>query len=55
MALYEGKQFSGDGIRGTSPWVVKMRTPYAAVAIDTRVSSLIASDYIGELFPISKR
>lgn len=54
MALYEGKQYSGDGLRGTSPWVVKMSTPYASVAIDTRVSSLISDDYHGELFPISK-
>lgn len=54
MALYEGKQYSGDGLRGASPWVVKMKTPYASVAIDTRVSSLISDDYHGELFPISK-
>lgn len=55
MALYEGKQYSGDGLRGNSPWVVKMSTPYASVAIDTRVSSLISDDYRGELFPISPK
>lgn len=51
MLVYEGKLFEKDN--GDSPWVVKMKTPYASVAIDTRVASLTASDYRGELFALN--
>jgi len=51
MAFYEGTQYELSRYKTTRPWVVRMRTPYASVAIDTRVSSLTASDYRGKLFP----
>lgn len=53
MAFYEGKQYQLSKYRVSRPWVVRMRTPYASSAVDTRVSSLIASDYRGELLPMS--
>lgn len=52
MAFYEGKQYQLSKYKISRPWVVRMRTPYASVAIDTRVSSLIASDYRGDLIPM---
>lgn len=52
MAFYENRQFSLSKYKIARPWVVRMRTPYAGVAIDTRVSSLIASDYTGTLIPM---
>lgn len=51
MAFYEGTQYELSRYRVARPWVVRMRTPYASVAIDTRVSSLTASDYRGKLIP----
>lgn len=53
MAFYEGKQYQLSRYKNSRPWVVRMRTPYASSAVDTRVSSLIASDYRGELLPMS--
>lgn len=53
LAFYEGKQYQLSKYKNSRPWVVRMRTPYASSAIDTRVSSLIASDYMGEIIPMS--
>ncbi len=53
MAFYEGTQYELSRYKVARPWVVRMRTPYATVAIDTRVSSLTASDYRGKLIPYS--
>jgi len=53
MAFYEGKQYELSRYKVSRPWVVRMKTPFASTAIDTRVSSLIASDYLGELLPMS--
>lgn len=53
LAFYEGRQYELSKYKVTRPWVVRMRTPYAKVAIDTRVSSLIASDYTGQLIPMN--
>lgn len=50
MKVYEGKVF--EDLSADSPWVVQMKTPYASLAIDTRVASLTASDYRGELFAL---
>lgn len=53
MAFYEGTQYELSRYKVARPWVVRMRTPYASVAIDTRVSSLTASDYRGKLIPFA--
>lgn len=53
LAFYEGKQYELSKYKVSRPWVVRMKTPYSAVAIDIRVSSLIASDYFGELQPMN--
>lgn len=53
MAFYQGNQHLLKKYKNDTPWVVNMNTPYATVAIDNRVSSLLSNDYIGELFPLS--
>lgn len=53
MAFYEGTQYELESYQSNKPWVVQMNTPYASIAIDTRVASLVASDYSGELEPYS--
>ena len=53
MAFYQGNQHLLKKYKNSTPWVVNMNTPYATVAIDNRVSSLLANDYIGELLPLS--
>lgn len=53
MAFYEGKQYNLSKYKQGRPWVVRMKTPYASVAVDTRVSSLVASDYRGVLVPMT--
>jgi hypothetical protein len=53
MAFYQGNQHLLKKYKNNTPWVVNMNTPYATVAIDNRVSSLLANDYIGELLPLS--
>lgn len=53
MAFYEGSQYSLESYQSNKPWVVQMNTPYATLAIDTRVASLVASNYAGELEPFS--
>jgi hypothetical protein len=52
MAYYEGKQ-NFIGAYTNKPWIVDIITPYASDAIDLRVASLLASDYIGEIEPLS--
>ncbi len=53
MAFYQGNQHLLKRYESKQPWVVNMNTPYASVAIDNRVASLLANDYIGELLPLS--
>lgn len=54
MAFYQGNQHLLKKYKNETPWVVNMNTPYATIAIDNRVSSLLANDYIGELLPMSE-
>ena len=54
MAFYQGNQHLLKKYKTNTPWVVNMNTPHASVAIDNRVASLLANDYIGELLPIGK-
>ena len=51
-AYYELTQ---DSLRSTAakPWVYQINTPYSTDAINLRVASLQASDYSGELEPLS--
>lgn len=53
IAFYEGDQNKLSSLSDTTPWVVQMKTPHAKNAIDTRVASITASDYVGELFPLA--
>jgi len=53
MAFYEGQQHLLTKYKTAKPWVVNINSPYATYAIDNRVSSLMANDYIGELEPLS--
>lgn len=53
MAFYQGNQHLLKKYESKQPWVVNMNTPYASVAIDNRVASLLANDYIGEILPLS--
>ena len=52
MAFYQGNQHLLKKYKNDTPWVINMNTPYATVAIDNRVSSLLANDYIGDLLPL---
>lgn len=54
MAFYQGNQHLLSKYQNKAPWVVNMNTPYATIAIDNRVSSLLANDYIGELMPLTQ-
>lgn len=53
MAFYQGSQYDLASYDNNKPWVVQMNTPHASLAIDIRVSSLVATDYIGILEPYS--
>lgn len=53
MAFYQGTQHLLDKYKTTRPWIVNMNTPYAAVAIENRLSSLLVNDYEGDLMPLS--
>lgn len=53
MAFYQGNQHLLKKYKNDTPWVVNMNTPYATIAIDNRVASLLSNDYIGELYPLS--
>lgn len=53
LAFYEGQQHLLSRYQTVKPWVVDINTPYASDAINMRVSSLMANDYIGEIEPLS--
>lgn len=53
MAYYEGRQNQLQINQSVQPWVIKMDTAYAADAINIRIASLVANDYVGELEPLS--
>lgn len=53
MAFYQGNQHLLDKYKNNRPWIVNMNTPYAAVAIENRLSSLLVNDYEGDLMPLS--
>jgi hypothetical protein len=53
LAFYEGQQHLLDRYLTEKPWVVDINSPYATDAINNRVSSLMANEYIGQLEPLS--
>jgi hypothetical protein len=53
MAFYQGTQHLLSKYKTNRPWIVNMNTPYAAVAIENRLSSLLVNDYEGDLMPLS--
>jgi hypothetical protein len=53
LAYYEMEQDSLPANQTNKPWVLNITTPYAADAINTRVSSFLSNEYIGELQPLS--
>lgn len=53
MAFYQGNQYLLAQYEETRPWVIQMNTPHASMAIDKRVASIIANDYIGQLHPLT--
>lgn len=52
MAFYQNNISLLKQYKENRPWVIQMNTPYASMAIDKRVASLVANDYIGELIPM---
>ncbi len=52
IAFFEGDQYKLANLNDTSPWVIQSKTPHAKVNIEKRVSSITASEYVGELFPL---
>ena len=52
-AFYEGQQYLLTEYQLDKPWIIDLNTPYASDAIDIRVASLQANDYVGELEPLS--
>lgn len=53
LAFYEGQQHLLSRYQTDKPWVVDINSPYATDAINSRVASLMANDYIGQLEPLS--
>ena len=53
LAFYEGKQNLLSRYATEKPWVVDINSPYATDAINNRVASLMANEYIGQLEPLS--
>ena len=53
MAFYQGNQHLLKKYRTNRPWVVNMNTPYATVAIENRIASILVNDYEGDLIPLS--
>lgn len=53
QAFYEGQQYLLSAYSDPKPWVIDINTPYASDAIDVRIASLQANDYIGKLQPLS--
>lgn len=52
LAFYEGDQYKLANYSDATPWVIQSKTPHAKIAIDTRTSSVTASEYVGELQPL---
>lgn len=53
MAFYQGNQHLLKKYKTDRPWVVNMNTPYATVAIENRIASILVNDYEGDLIPLS--
>lgn len=53
MAFFQGNQHLLKKYKIDRPWVVNMNTPYATVAIENRVASILVDDYEGDLLPLS--
>ena len=53
MAFYQGNQHLLKKYKTNRPWIVNMNTPYATVAIENRIASLLVNDYEGDLIPLS--
>lgn len=53
MAFYQGNQHLLKKYKTDRPWVVNMNTPYATVAIENRIASILVNDYEGDLLPLS--
>lgn len=53
MAFYQGNQHLLKKYKSNRPWIVNMNTPYATVAIENRIASLLVNDYEGDLMPLS--
>ncbi len=53
MAFYQGNQHLLKKYRTERPWIVNMNTPYATVAVENRVASILVNDYEGDLIPLS--
>jgi len=49
VAFYQGDQYKLPKYVDDKPWVIDMNVPHSTVAIQTRVASLNANDYVGEL------
>lgn len=52
-AFYELEQENLPKYNSNKPWLYALNMPYATDAIDLRVASLQANDYIGEIEPLS--
>lgn len=53
MAFYQGNQHLLKKYKTDRPWVVNMNTPYATIAIENRIASILVNDYEGDLIPLS--
>lgn len=53
MAFYQGNQHLLKKYKTDRPWVVNMNTPYATVAIENRIASILVNNYEGDLIPLS--
>ena len=53
MAFYQGNQHLLKKYKSDRPWVVNMNTPYATIAVENRVASILVNDYKGDLIPIA--
>lgn len=53
MAFFQGNQHLLKKYKTDRPWVVNMNTPYATVAIENRIASILVNDYEGDLLPLS--
>lgn len=53
MAFYQGNQHLLKKYKSDRPWIINMNTPYATIAIENRIASLLVNDYEGDLLPLS--